>query len=85
MDFLFQSNHSFFSPNEPAVFLFEFSVLFIATVVVSATTCLEIGLLLQKQALKRGELVETEEEHLKASISTGELFFEDERNLKSFS
>ena len=73
MDSFFRSNESFFSPNESAISLFKFSALFIVTTVVSTLTCLEIGLLLQKQLLKRGELVKTEEDYLKASNLSGRL------------
>ena len=64
MEFFFQNNESFFSLDEPAIFVFKFSALFIVTIVASALVCLEIGLLIQRQALKRGEPVETEENHL---------------------
>ena len=72
MDYFFLGNESFFSLNEPAIYILEFSALFMATIVVSAVTCLEIGLLIQKQSLKKGEPVQTEENHLEASNLTGE-------------
>lgn len=71
MDFSL-GNVSLFSLDEPAIFIFQFSTLFMIAILVSAITCLEIGLLVQKRLSKR-EPVRTEEDDLKASnLNDGE-------------